>query len=85
MKMSRTPHQLHEEFPEYAAALHDLKVNDAHFARIAAEYADLNSQIHLAEVNIKPLDDLVVIDLRKQRGALRDQVFAALRAVQPTS
>ncbi|NIZ10234.1 YdcH family protein [Pseudooceanicola sp. HF7] len=83
--MSNTPHQLHDEFPEYADALHALKVSDAHFARLAEDYQNVNGQIHRAETNIAPVEDLAMIELRKQRGALKDQIFAALKAAQPTS
>ena len=83
--MSNTPHQLHDEFPEHADALHALKVSDAHFARLAEDYQDVNGQIHRAESNIAPVEDLAMIELRKQRGALKDQIFAALKATQPTS
>ncbi|MGH1423552.1 MAG: YdcH family protein [Pseudooceanicola sp.] len=83
--MSHTPHELHEEFPQFAEAITQLKTSDAHFARIAAEYHEVNSQIHRSETNIEPIEDLAMIELRKQRGILKDEIFAALRAAQPTS
>ena len=83
--MSHTPHELHEEFPEFADAIQALKASDAHFTRMADEYHDLNRQIHRAETNVEPMDDLAAIELRKRRGTLRDKIYAACRAVQPTS
>ncbi|MBS0126586.1 YdcH family protein [Thetidibacter halocola] len=78
--MSHTPHELHEEFPHLAARITELKTHDAHFARLAEEYHDLNRQIHRAETNIEPMEDLAETALRKQRAALKDQIYAMLTA-----
>jgi len=83
--MSNTPHDLHAEFPEFAAAIGPLKASDTHFARLAAEYAEVNDRIHRAETNIEPMEDLAMIDLRKQRGALKDEIYVLLKKAQPTS
>ena len=32
--MSHTPHELHAEFPEHEARIHELKESDAHFAKL---------------------------------------------------
>jgi len=32
--MTHTPHELAEEFPDHAQKIHELKVSDAHFARL---------------------------------------------------
>ena len=47
--MSHTPHELAEDFPGAAAAIHDLKVTDAHFARLMDDYHRLNREVHRAE------------------------------------
>ena len=83
--MSNTPHQLHEDFPAFAEAIHALKVRDAHFAKLSEQYQDINGQIHRAETNVEPMEDLAMIDIRKRRAALKDQIFAALKVAQPTS
>jgi len=36
--MSNTPHELHEEFPEFAAKMTEMKSVNAHFAKLAEEY-----------------------------------------------
>ena len=77
--MSNTPHELHEDFPDHVDRISTLKQVDAHFARMADEYHDLNRRIHRAETNIEPMDDLAMIDLRKQRAALKDNIYSALR------
>lgn len=76
--MSNTPHELAEEFPEFADKMSALKQSDAHFAKLADEYHDINGQIHRAETNVEPMDTLAETALRKSRGALKDQIWAYL-------
>ncbi|MEC3860367.1 DUF465 domain-containing protein [Mesobacterium sp. TK19101] len=78
--MSHTPHELHEEFPELAAKITELKQADSHFARLADQYHDLNRQVHRAETNVEPMDTLAETDLRKQRAALKDEIYKLLSA-----
>ncbi|WP_204113832.1 YdcH family protein [Shimia biformata] len=78
--MSHTPHELAEEFPEFVEKMHDLKVSDAHFAKLFDEYHDLNRKVHQAETNVKPREELAEVDLRKRRGALKDEIYAYLKA-----
>ena len=75
-----TPHELHEEFPEHAQKLTDLKTNDAHFARLAEEYHAVNRKVHRAETNVEPIDTLAEQELRKQRAALKDEIYGMLTA-----
>lgn len=77
--MSHTPHELSDEFPEYAQQIHDLKVSDAHFAKLADAYHDVNRQIHRMETEVEPVADHVEEDLRKKRLALKDEIAAYLR------
>ncbi|GGL85835.1 YdcH family protein [Pseudooceanicola nanhaiensis] len=83
--MTHRPHDLPAEFPDMAANIARLKHADAHFARLATEYDEVNDMIHRAETNIAPVDDLAMIGLRKQRGHLKDEIYALLKAAQPTS
>ncbi len=80
--MSNTPHTLAEEFPDQAETIHRLKVSDAHFARLLAEYDDVNDQIHLAETNVKPMDHFAEEDLRKRRLKIKDAIGDALAAAK---
>jgi uncharacterized protein len=77
---THTPHELHEEFPQYGLKISALKSSNAHFAKLAEEYHVLNRSIHRAETNIEPMDDLEVEKLRKQRLSLKDQIFHILTA-----
>ncbi len=76
--MSNTPHELAEEFPDKIEAMQGLKESDAHFAKLAEEYHEVNRAIHRAETNIEPMDQFAEEDLRKQRMRLKDEIARML-------
>ncbi len=76
--MSHTPHELAEEFPEKVELMSQLKQTDAHFARLADEYHEVNRVVHRAETNVEPMEELAEVDLRKKRAALKDEIWAIL-------
>lgn len=78
--MANTPHELAEEFPEHVEKIHDLKINDGHFARLFDEYHNVNRSIHRAETNIEPTNDFHMEDMRKQRMQLKDKIYGMLSA-----
>lgn len=78
--MSHVPHELHDEFPEYEQKLHDLKVSDAHFAKLSDEYHEVNREIHRIESEIEPTSDVYLEDQKKKRLMLLDQISTMLHA-----
>ncbi|QFT33147.1 DUF465 domain-containing protein [Roseibium porphyridii] len=82
--MSHVPHELHEEFPEAAEKLHQLKIGDSHFARLADEYHTINREVHRIETDVAPASDEVLEDLKKKRLFLKDQIAAKLAATENT-
>jgi uncharacterized protein YdcH (DUF465 family) len=78
--MSNTPHELAAEFPEFVEKMSALKQENAHFAKLADEYHDMNRKIHRAETNVEPIENLAEEQLRKQRAALKDEIYGMLRA-----
>ncbi|ALI54909.1 YdcH family protein [Celeribacter marinus] len=78
--MPHTPHQLAQDFPELADLISKRKVSDPHFARLLDDYNALNDQVHLAETNVEPMDDLAQSELRKKRMALKDELYGLLTA-----
>lgn len=76
--MSHVPHELAEDFPAEAELIARLKQENPHFARLAEEYHELNRQVHRAETDLDPMDDLAQQDLRKRRMALKDQIARML-------
>ncbi len=76
--MSNTPHELAEEFPEKAELISQLKQSDAHFAKLADEYHEVNRAVHRAETNVEPVEELAEVEMRKKRAALKDQIWSLL-------
>ena len=76
--MSHTPHELSEEFPEMADAIHDLKEKDAHFRKLVDRYHEINRDIHRAETRIEPTDDFNEEAMRKRRLMLKDEIAQML-------
>ena len=70
--MAHTPHELAEDFPEYAEKIHDLKMNNAHFARLAEEYHTVNREVHRVETGGEPASQVREEELRKTRMRLKD-------------
>lgn len=82
--MSHVPHELHEEFSDQAEALHALKANDAHFAKLADDYHVTNREIHRIETEVEVASDDALEDLKKKRLLLKDQIAALLAATEST-
>ena len=51
-------HSLAQDLPEYREAIHNLKMNNAHFSRILEEYEALDKQIVRAEQGLEHFPDL---------------------------
>jgi len=77
--MSHTPHELDAEFPDHVADIDRLKIDDPHFAVIANEYHTLNREIHRAEIDVTPVADHVLEDMKKRRLSLLDEIATILR------
>ncbi|MCX7155938.1 MAG: YdcH family protein [Rhodocyclales bacterium] len=75
-------HDLHHEFPEYAAAIHSLKVGSTHFARLFDEYHTLTAQIEALEDNDSPIADTALEEMKKQRIKLKDELYGMLKAAK---
>ena len=78
--MSHVPHELHEDFPELNDKIHEMKMGDAHFAKLFDEYHEINRAVHRAETNVEPTDDFHLEDMRKKRMMLKDRLYAMLMA-----
>ena len=78
--MSHTPHELAEEFPEHVEKMRELKSSNAHFAKLADTYHEVNRAIHRAEAQTEPMDDATENALRRQRMTLKDEIYTMLQA-----
>ncbi|MDZ7784625.1 MAG: DUF465 domain-containing protein [Halioglobus sp.] len=77
--MTHTPHELAEEFPEYAEAIHQLKTTDFHFKKLADEYHNVNRQVHRMEVEVEPVSSDTEKHARERRVHLKDQIARYLK------
>lgn len=76
--MSHTPHELAEEFPNEAERISTLKQTNQHFAKLVDDYHEVNRAVHRAETNVEPTDEFHEATLRKQRLALKDEIWHIL-------
>lgn len=72
-------HPLINDFPEWKATLHRLRMEDAHFARQAEEYEALDKRICRIEEGIELLDDAALNALKMDRVALKDELARQLK------
>lgn len=78
--MSHVAHELSDEFPAELSAIQTLRQSNAHFARMADRYHELNRTLHRMESNVEPADDFTIEDLKKERLRLKDEISSYLRA-----
>lgn len=76
--MSHTPNELADEFPDMVDRMSELKQTDAHFAKLFDDYHEINRQVHRAETLVEPTDDAHENEMRKQRLALKDEIWKML-------
>lgn len=73
-------HDLPHEFPEFIAAIEKLQASDPHFAKLYAEYEEVNEHVVRVEQNVEPASDFVFEDMKKKRLKLKDEIYVILRA-----
>lgn len=76
--MSKTPHDLTEEFPAEAMKISALKETDAHFAKLVEEYNAVNEEVYKAETRVAPVSEETEEHMRRKRAQLKDQIWARL-------
>ena len=72
-------HPLIEEFPEHKETLHNLKLNNAHFRRLAHEYEGIDKSIFRAEQGIEVINDDYLETIKKERLHLKDLIYNMLK------
>ena len=73
-------HGLVHEFPEYREKIHTLKMTDHHFKKLFDEYHKLDKEVFRVENDIDPKSDTTLENLKKQRLALKDELFQILKS-----
>jgi uncharacterized protein YdcH (DUF465 family) len=71
---------LHDDFPEYAQRIHNLKIESAHFKRLFDEYDALNHKIRRIEIDDVPMGEPEFEKLKYARIQLKDQLYGMLKA-----
>ncbi|MCP5161247.1 MAG: YdcH family protein [Hahellaceae bacterium] len=78
--MTVAKHSLHNDFPEMAAAISELKTSDAHFARLFEDYDSVEHEVHNIENGVENTSDEYLEELKKRRVQLKDQLYAILQS-----
>jgi hypothetical protein len=75
------PTQLEEAsmFPEYRNLITQLKGQDAHFTRMFDKHNSLDQEIKNKQAHIEPGTQIEIERLKKEKLALKDELFAILK------
>jgi len=73
-------HDLVHEFPEHKARIHELKMNQQHFAKLFDQYDELNHQLRRIEQEIETPSDDFVESLKVKRLHLKDELYKMIKA-----
>ncbi|KGK40929.1 GTP-binding protein [Nitrincola sp. A-D6] len=72
-------HDLIHEFPEFRELIHQMKMENAHFAKLFEEYHQYDNEIRLIENGAEVSSDEYIENLKKHRLSLKDQLYAILK------
>lgn len=73
-------HDLLHELPEYKDKIHELKVSNAHFAKLFDQYHEVDHEVRRIEQGIETPADDYTEEVKKKRLALKDELFQMLKA-----
>lgn len=66
-------------FPEYRDLITKLKTEDARFERLFDKHNDMDQKIKNMEARIEPATDIEIDVLKKEKLALKDELYQILR------
>ncbi len=69
-------------FPEYRELISSLKGNDAHFTRLFDKHNELDQQIKNMESHIAPGTPMEIETLKKEKLALKDELYTHLKRLE---
>ena len=73
-------HSLALELPEFKETIHNLKLSDAHFAKLFDEYHATDKEIHRIEQGAEVSSDDYIETLKKQSLHLKDALYLMLQS-----
>ena len=68
-------HDLVHELPEHRDTIHELKMNNHHFARLFEEYHDIDHEVHRIETGVENTSDDYLEGRKKKRLHLKDELY----------
>ncbi|MCV6589307.1 MAG: DUF465 domain-containing protein [Marinobacterium sp.] len=71
-------HDLLHELPEHRERIHELKVGNAHFARLFDEYHQVTKDVERMESEIEPVSTQTEEERKLHRLHLKDQLYAMI-------
>lgn len=71
-------HDLAHEFPELKERIHELKTQDAHFHKLFDRYDTVTKDIERLEKEEIPVSDPTIEEKKKERLALKDELYKML-------
>ncbi|KEF30943.1 hypothetical protein D777_02885 [Marinobacter nitratireducens] len=83
--MSLQKHDLLHELPESREAIHLLKTNSSHFAKLFDEYHELDHSVHRIESGSENTSDEYLEEQKKKRLFLKDQLYSMIREYEAST
>jgi uncharacterized protein YdcH (DUF465 family) len=80
--MTLEKHDLLHELPESRDAIHHLKMNDRHFARLFEQYHDKDHEVHRIETGAENTSDHYLEECKKERLKLKDELYRMIKAYE---
>ena len=72
-------HDLIHELPEYRDQIHELKMNNAHFAKLFEQYHEVDHEVHRIETGAENTADDYLEERKKVRLHLKDELLTMLK------
>ena len=81
--MSNSSCERSQDHSEHGARMRRIGEEDGHFARLFKEYRAMNLAVLRAESNDESSDSFRIIEMRKKRLELKDEIYGMLAASEP--
>ena len=72
-------HDLIHELPEHRDKIHELKLNNNHFARLFEEYHEVDHEVHRIETGVENTSDDYLEGRKKRRLYLKDELYRMIK------
>ena len=79
--MLNEKHDLVHELPEHRGTIHNLKMNNNHFARLFEEYHEVDHEVHRIETGVENTSDDYLEERKKVRLHLKDELYRMIQQV----